>query len=145
MSNTVKNALKVKSKHGEYEIELLGNILRVDGRGVVTKQLLQQYHNDVKKITLPLGGQSWGFLGFVHGTGILTPEAELALVGSIQLRKTYGMSACALVTKEADIPTLVNSQFERVYIEAQIDYYFCSSEDEALAWLKTVGCSTNAN
>ena len=55
------------------------------------------------------------------------------------------MSACALVTKEADIPTLVNSQFERVYIEAQIDYYFCSSEDEALAWLKTVGCSTNAN
>ncbi|WP_272963627.1 hypothetical protein [Alteromonas australica] len=43
MSDTAKHAIKAKSKYGEYQIELMGNIARVEGRGLVTKQRLQQY------------------------------------------------------------------------------------------------------
>jgi hypothetical protein len=142
MTEAENRIANIKSKHGEYIIELLGNIIRVDGKGVVTKPILEQYLEDVKTVTRPLNGKPWGFIGFVRGTGILTPEAEHALVVSINVRKQVGMKACALVTTNADIPSLVKSQFERVYQRAQIDYRFCASEDEAYIWLDTQGCST---
>lgn len=143
MTEAENHIAKVKSKHGEYVIELIGNIIRVDGKGIVTKQILQQYHDDVRKVTRSLKGKPWCFMGFVAGTGILTPEAENALVASIMLRKRYGMTACALVTKDADIPMLVKSQFERVYTHAQINYAFCLDETEALVYLKKQGGFTS--
>ncbi|MBB67037.1 dihydrolipoamide dehydrogenase [Alteromonas sp. KS69] len=50
------------------------------------------------------------------------------------------MSACALVVANADIPALVQSQFERVYLAADIDYFFCADEKEGLAWLASKEC-----
>lgn len=135
-----KNTSHAETKHAEYDIELKGNVLRVDGRGVVNEAILKQYHDDVKEIVLSLRGQKWGFLGFVQGTGILTPAAEATLIDSIKLRKIYGMSACALVVANADIPALVQSQFERVYLAADIDYFFCVDEKEGLAWLASKEC-----
>lgn len=143
MTKAENRIANIKSKHGEYIIELIGNIIRVDGKGVVTRSILEQYLEDVKTVTRALNGKSWGFLGFVHGTGILTPEAEHALVISINARKQVGMKACALVTTNADIPSLVKSQFERVYKRSQISYRFCASEDEAYTWLETQGCSSS--
>lgn len=143
MTEAENRISNIKSKHGEYIIELFGNIIRVDGKGVVTKPILEQYLEDVSTVTRSLNGKPWGFIGFVHGTGILTPEAEHALVISINVRKQGGMKACALVTTNADIPSLVKSQFERVYKRAQIDYQFCESEDEAFIWLETKGCSSS--
>ncbi|MDO6568293.1 hypothetical protein Q4561_14565 [Alteromonas sp. 1_MG-2023] len=137
---TGKNTSHAQTKHAEYDIELIGNVLRVDGRGVVSEEILKHYHNDVKDIVLSLKGQKWGFLGFVLGTGILTPAAEATLIESIKLRKLYGMSACALVATKADIPALVRSQFERVYIAAEIDYFFCEDEKAGVAWLASKGC-----
>ena len=49
MSEKITDPIKVQSKHGEYSIELQGNIIRLDGKGVVTKALFQLYHEDVKK------------------------------------------------------------------------------------------------
>lgn len=132
---------RLESKHGEYKIKFQGNVLRVDGKGIVTQKILEQYLDDVRKITLPLNGAPWGFMGFVSGTGILTPEAEQALVVSINVRKKFGMCACALVTTNADIPTLVKNQFERVYTKARIEYAFCKDEQSAFDWLSTKGCS----
>ncbi|WP_334030064.1 hypothetical protein [Alteromonas sp. P256] len=142
MTEAENRIVNINSKHGEYAIELKGNIIRVDGKGVINKSILEQYLEDVRTITSALQGQPWGFLGFVNGTGILTPEAEHALVVSIQVRKQFGMRACALVVTNADIPSLVKNQFERVYQRAQIDYRFCASEDEAYLWLGTQDCST---
>lgn len=141
MSAKIKDPIKVQSKFGEYSVELKGNIIRLDGKGVVTKALFQHYHEDVKKLALPLGGQPWGFLIFVQGVGILTPDAEQALIESVQLRKQYGMQGCAFVTNHADIPALVKSQFERVYAAANLACYFSDSESDALAWLAALGCS----
>ena len=140
MSEKITDPIKVQSKHGEYSIELQGNIIRLDGKGVVTKALFQLYHEDVKKLALPLGGQPWGFLISVKGVGILTPDAEHALIDSVRMRKQYGMQACAFVTTHADIPALVKSQFERVYKAASIACYFCDCESEALSWLATLNC-----
>lgn len=140
MSAKIKDPIKVQSKFGEYSVELKGNIIRLDGKGVVTKALFQHYHEDVKKLALPLGGQPWGFLIFVQGVGILTPDAEQALIESVRLRKQYGMQGCAFVTNNADIPALVKSQFERVYATANLACYFSDSESDALAWLATLGC-----
>ncbi|WP_251139824.1 hypothetical protein [Alteromonas sp. ALT199] len=141
MSEITKEPIKVQSKFGEYGVELKGNIIRLDGKGVVTKALFQLYHEDVKKLALPLGGQPWGFLIFVQGVGILTPDAEQALIESVRLRKQYGMQGCAFVTSDADIPALVKSQFERVYAAANLACYFSDSENDALTWLAALGCS----
>lgn len=145
MSVNIKDPIKVQSKFGEYSVELKGNIIRLDGKGVVTKALFQHYHEDVKKLALPLGGQPWGFLIFVQGVGILTPDAEQALIESVRLRKQYGMQACAFVTNDADIPALVKSQFERVYAAANLACYFSDSESDAIAWLATLGCTLDSD
>ena len=140
MSAKVKDSIKVQSKFGEYSVELKGNIICLDGKGIVTTALFRHYHEDVKKLAIPLGGQPWGFLIFVEGVGILTPDAEQALIESVRVRKQYGMKACAFVITNADIPALVKSQFERVYAAANLACYFSDSEEDALTWLATLGC-----
>lgn len=57
MPTKIKAPLKVQMKFGEYSVELKGKIIRLDGKEVVTKALFQHYHEDVKKLALPLGGQ----------------------------------------------------------------------------------------
>jgi len=81
-----KNTSHAETKHAEYDIELKGNVLRVDGRGVVNEEILKQYHEDVKDIVISLKGQKWGFLGFVQGTGILTPAAGYSSAGPKSVR-----------------------------------------------------------
>lgn len=142
LTTTDTNQASANNKHAHYHIELLGNVLKVSGSGVVTKSILQAYHQDVQRVVKPLECQPWGFLGFAGGLGIMTPEAEAFLVESIVFRKSLGMVACAMVTNEAQIPVLVSNQFERVYEAAQIAYRFCDNEDSAIAWLAAQGCVT---
>ena len=62
MTEAENRISNIKSKHGEYIIELFGNIIRVDGKGVVTKPILEQYLEDVSTVTRPLNGKPWGFM-----------------------------------------------------------------------------------
>ena len=63
MSEKITDPIKVQSKHGEYSIELQGNLIRLDGKGVVTKALFQLYHEDVKKARFAF---RWAALGFFN-------------------------------------------------------------------------------
>ena len=143
LTKTDSTQVSANSKHAQYQIELLGNVIRVSGSGVVTPSILQNYHRDVQRVVKPLKCEPWGFLGFAGGVCIMTPEAERFLVESIQFRKSLGMVACAMMTKDLQIPMLVRNQFQRVYEAANIAYRFCDNEGAAIQWLASQGCVTN--
>ncbi len=140
MNSVSSSQASASEKHSEYSIELHGNVIRVEGSGIITESILRQYHQHVKQVVDNLNGQPWGFLGFAGGVGVMTPEAETYLVASIKFRKSLGMCACAMITSDATIPELVRNQFERVYEEAEIAYQFCQDERTAIEWLGTQGC-----
>lgn len=127
------------NKLGSYELELSGNVIRFDGRGVVSDVDVKKYHEDIHSLMSEIRGE-WGLLGLVGGVGILTPTAEEELVASIKQRKLYGMKGCALVVSQAVVPPLVQSQFERIYYASDLAFSFCNSEQEGLTWLESIGC-----
>ncbi|GFD90074.1 hypothetical protein KUL152_23000 [Tenacibaculum sp. KUL152] len=131
------------SKHGEYVIELNGCVIKAELKGIATQKMLQQYHDDVLMLTGNLDGAQWGFIGSIFGTGVLTPEAEEWLVVSIKRRMELGMLASVVIADRAKVPALVVRQFERVFQQAGIKYLFCSSEQEGLDWLSSLGCKAN--
>ncbi len=127
------------NKQGSYELELNGNVIRFDGRGVVSDDYVNKYHEDIHSLVSEIRGE-WGLLGLVSGVGILTPTAEEKLVASIKQRKLYGMKGCALVVSQAVIPPLVQSQFERIFHASELLFCFCKTEKEGLIWLESIGC-----
>ena len=136
-----KTTIQNKNKTGGYALSLNGNVLRMDGRGIINEGLLKKYDHDIQQMVATLDGQPWGFLGLISGNGILVPTAKEGFVEAIRWRATHGMIACAVVAEAALIPALVRSQLKEVYELANVEHAFFESEKEAVAWLATLGCS----
>ncbi|GEA05452.1 hypothetical protein KUL42_02130 [Alteromonas sp. KUL42] len=139
-SSAHPSSTKTLFKHGEYTITLEGHVIKAEFTGVATENMMKQYHADVVSLVQPLQGASWGFLGSIHGTGVLTPETEALLVASLQERMKIGMRGCAVIADGAKIPAMVVQQLARVFKKASMPYLFCSSDEEGFKWLAEQGC-----
>ena len=140
VSSAHPSSTKTLFKHGEYTMTLEGHIIKAQLIGVATAKMLRQYHVDVISLVQPLEGASWGFLGSIYGTGVLTPETEALLIVSLQERMKIGMCGCAVIADGAKIPAMVIQQLARVFKKAGMPYLFCSSDEEGLLWLEKQGC-----
>ena len=132
----------VKSKFGQYQIAVLGDIIAVSAEGMAGKSAIERYGQDMMEIIASINGKHWAFLGLLHGSAALTKDAEIALQQSIQWRAQHGMALGALVTGETTVPAMVQSQFERIYKKAGLPLGIFDSEERAIAWLAEKGFST---
>ncbi|WP_414829873.1 hypothetical protein [Alteromonas sp. H39] len=135
---------QLKSKYGQYSIAVLGNIVAVSAEGIADKIAIARYANDMIDVITGLGKQKWAFLGFLHGSALLTKDGELELEKSIAWRARHGMAVGALVTGQTTIEAIVKSQFERIYKNVGIPLGVFSDEASALSWLAEKGFSQNA-
>ncbi len=133
----------LKSKHGQYQIALLGNIVAVSAEGMAGRSAIERYSQDMIEIISHFNGKKWAFLGVLHGSAVLTQEGELALQQSIEWRAQYGMALGVLVTGDTTVEALVKSQFERIYNKAGVRLRIFSHEASAMTWLDRQGFSAD--
>lgn len=129
----------LKSKFGQYQIAVLGNIVAVSATGNASKSAIARYSQDMAEVVLGFQGKKWAFMGMLYGSALLTKDAESELQKSIEWRARKGMVVGALVTGNTTIEAIVKSQFERIYDDAGVRLGVFSNEDEALAWLAELG------
>jgi len=121
--------------HGHYQLNFQDNILYVEARGPFNKEVLQNYHQDMKDIIQKNKTKNWGVLAVFYGNSILTPEAESALIKVTKYRAKNGMIAHANVFKESIHADLQQTQFSRIYQTAKVHSHFFSDEQSAKNWL----------
>ena len=132
------------SKFGQYQIAVLGNIVAVSAEGTASKSAIERYSQDMIEVISNFKGDKWAFLGLLHGSALLTKDAELELQKSIEWRAGKGMAMGALVTGETTIEAMVRSQFERIYHKAGVKLGIFSDEENAIAWLSQQGFETKS-
>lgn len=130
---------KLRTKYGEYQIAVLGNIVAVSAEGIADKNAIARYGRDMMEVVSNFQGERWAFLGYLHGQALLTGDGERELAKSVAWRAQRGMAQGALITGQTTIETLVKSQFERVYQEAGVTLGIFSDEASALVWLSENG------
>lgn len=129
----------VKSKFGQYQIAVLGDIIAVSAEGMAGKGAIERYGQDMVEVISSFKGEKWAFLGLLHGSAALTKDGELELQKSVEWRAQHGMALGALVTGETFVKGMVQSQFERIYQNAGLPLQIFSDEDSALKWLAEQG------
>ena len=130
---------KLKSKYGQYHIAALGNIVGVSAEGIADTEAIARYGRDMMDVINQFGGERWAFLGFLHGSALLTKGGELELQKSIEWRVSKGMALGALVIGETTIQSMVEAQFSRIYQRAGVELGVFCNEDDAMVWLAERG------
>ena len=130
---------KLKSKYGQYQIAVLGNVVAVSAEGIADTDAIARYGSDMMEVLTQFNGNRWAFLGFLHGAALLTKGGEVELQKSIEWRLGKGMVLGALVTGETTIAAMVNEQFSRIYERAGVELGVFSTEDAAMTWLAEKG------
>ncbi|WP_338519817.1 hypothetical protein [Alteromonas gracilis] len=134
---------KLKSKYGQYQIAVLGNIVGVSAEGMADTEAIARYSRDMMDVINQFGGERWAFLGFLYGSAVLTKGGEEELQKSIEWRVSKGMRLGALVIGETTIESMVEAQFGRIYQKAGTQLGVFSDEDSAMAWLEQQGFSAS--
>lgn len=131
----------MQSKHGSYNIQLIGNVVKFDGKGPWDEVAVIRYRRDMQATIQSLNGINWAFMGYFHGAAVLPPQAEEDLSAVVAWRIENGMRACSIVLSDTSCPAIVRSQFERIYTKAGIKHRFFYEEEEAYEWLSQLGFS----
>ncbi|RCU49527.1 MULTISPECIES: hypothetical protein [Corallincola] len=126
-------------QHGEYSIQCQGRILLVDAKGPWNEELIVSYKADMLAVIRELSPNPWACIIIVHGTGLMTPEAEKEMASLVKMRKALGLTSTAMVTGDTAVKSIVRAQFERVYCGAGINYCFCDTQAQAYEWLASIG------
>lgn len=134
---------QIKTRYGQYQIAVLGNVVGVSAEGMADSAAIARYGHDMQTVINQFKGERWAFLGFLHGSALLTKGGELELQKSIEWRVSKGMALGALVTGETTIAAMVNEQFGRIYQRAGVELGVFNDEDTAMIWLHTKGFHTS--
>jgi len=131
----------LKSKYGQYQIAALGNVVGVSAEGIADGAAIERYAKDMMEVVKSFAGNHWAFLGFLHGSALLTKAGEKELERSIEWRSQHGMALGALVIGDTTVQPLVRSQFQRIYDNAGLELGVFTNEEDAMTWLNEKGFS----
>jgi len=122
------------STHGEYKLEQKGNIIIINSKGPFNSILVDQYSREINTIIRNLPA-TWGQIVFVHGEGMLPPDAEQSLQEACLQRKNKGLTASAIIFVASASTFAIRELISRVYEYAGIEYQFFDTYDAAEAWV----------
>jgi len=125
------------SAHGSYNIEQQDNILLIDAQGPFNDVVIEQCHQDIKRITQKMTNGPWASLISFKGDGVFTPDAEQKLIETTQYRVEKGMVAIAAVIINSPYADILQMQLQRIYQSCNIQFHFFSDSKNAQKWLSS--------
>ncbi len=129
--------MKEFSEHGTYRIKVDNNILMVNAKGPFNIETVNRYHNEVLESVEQLAesGSPWGQVIVLHEESLFTHEASNQLMESNRLRKTKGLSHCAVVLVQPVGIKLIKKQMTGIYRDAGIEMQIFEKIEAAKQWL----------
>ena len=128
--------MPVYEAHGQYKLELISNILVIDAKGPFNKELMTDYHKNLKELIDEVQGKPWAVVLYLHGNSVMTPDAEEELRKAVEWRKSIGLSCVALIT--ADCTPLSARQFSAFYKGMSVECQAFGSKEQAMDWARQV-------
>lgn len=122
---------------GSYSFSINNNILIVNAEGPFDEETIQQYLLDSKAATEKIQHEPWAILTTFSGKGVLTPEAEQALINITKERKKNNLMAVTVVIKNNLQADLQQTQLARIYELCHVTANFFSNEKTAFQWLNS--------
>lgn len=122
---------------GSYSLSVNNNILIVKAEGPFDEETIKQYLLDSQAATEEINHEPWAILTTFSGKGILTPEAEQALIDITKERQKNNLTAVTVVIKNNLQADLQQIQLARIYQSCNITANFFSDEDRAYQWLNS--------
>jgi hypothetical protein len=132
----------MRHQQGEYNVCRKGNVIFFDGEGPWDVMAVNNFYNDVVKLTHSnFEKDSWALLAIFRGNSLFPPDSEQQSVESLISLKDKGLTMLAAVTLESKADALINYQMTKIFDLAQLEAKFTTTKNEALEWLKSRGYS----
>jgi hypothetical protein len=132
----------MRHQQGEYNVCRKGNVIFFDGEGPWDVMAVNNFYNDVVKLThANFKNDSWALLALFRGNSFFPPDSEQQSVESLISLKDKGLTMLAAVTLESKADALINYQMTKIFDLAQLEAKFTTTKNEALEWLKSRGFS----
>jgi len=128
----------MKIEHGEYTIELKGNILITDAIGPFNQDLIEHYNEDITNVINSIAHKKWAQIIVLHSLSMFTPEAEQEFLKTLEYRKSKGLQVVCLITKDCEASRLVEWQFAHMYSQFDISFSFVENYQEAEEFIQTI-------
>jgi len=131
--------------HGEFDINLKGNILCLDIIGPWNYEASLSFKKEVSTIIEPLQGSKWACFTILSNWELSTPDCENMVARLVGKCVHYGMEQEALVISEGTIKQQIYDKYPipRINRDPNIDFkrQFFKQETDAMQWLSKSGYS----
>ena len=126
--------------HGEYHIDVLDDVLLIDGKGPFNVEAVKGFEKNIAVALDTLREiDSWYQIVVLHDMSIFTPDALENLTKVNHWRMSLGLKASAVVTGSMVVgKKLAEQQLRTLYSEQGLDHGFFDSLEAAKAWIDTL-------
>ncbi|WP_157470762.1 hypothetical protein [Colwellia sp. PAMC 20917] len=126
------------TEHGLFKVKIEGKILLIDAIGPFNEELIIKYKGALESCIQNLEVSKWNQIIILHKLSLFTPEAEQALIQTLNNRRARGLIACAIIFVDVEGESLIKAQMSHCYNKTDVKHQFMSSIDDAKKWLATV-------
>lgn len=121
--------------HGSVELDVVDNILMVDGYGPWNLESVMESGLRVLPLLERLAKRPWGVLVVLHGDPIYVPDAATFLAESIKEQRKHGRVATAIVVEESNTPKFAKRHLSSLFEKAGETFRFFPNKEQGKWWL----------
>lgn len=122
--------------HGEYRLEVDGNIIKNFADGAVNQETIEMYAREMATLIRQFSGAPFAIYSDYGPTVILTHDAVVRLEESIAERCRHGMCAAALNLSRSSHRLITSAQIGGLYEKAGVPWHEFDSYEGAKPWLE---------
>lgn len=122
--------------HGEYRLELDGNIIKNFAVGAANQETIEIYTKELALLIREFSGAPFAVYSDYDPDVILTHEAVARLRENIAERRGWGMCAAALNLSSSAHRLITSAQIGGLYEEAGVPWREFDSYEAAKPWLE---------
>jgi hypothetical protein len=122
--------------HGNLELSVEGQLLIIKGTGPGNLEIVEEYQRQVYGLRQQIMHAPWASLVLLSGTPLVPPEAKELFVQTIKQAKAMHLCATAVVFVDIEFAKMVQHFWQDIYHEADVNYGFFDTEEEAREWLQ---------
>ncbi|MCC2617490.1 hypothetical protein LJ739_14650 [Aestuariibacter halophilus] len=123
-------------EHGEYLVDRFGQFVTFVARGPWNDPSLRRGSKRLGSVLKDVDQtQPWVQLSCLYGESLMPPDAFEVFVRETARRKSFGLTALAIVLKDTEYPKTIVRQLSAGYEQADIEHQFFDEIEPALDWL----------
>ncbi len=127
----------MKHIHGDYSLDVKGDVLVIHARGPWNRACVDQYQRDYWAKLKEFRDSDYKELLLLEGESIVVPDALDLLRSGLPHSCRHGLKKIAVVLTDCKSRYLTCKQFEQIYQTSSVEYAFFDDQASACNWLSS--------